>query len=174
MANARRQFLMAVAVQLTLMGCSSHKSRKTAERVPTESMDHGKDQDGERHQTNRDLQLLLEEPVIDEPKEAAIRSALPTFELSTAESLAADGTKFSLIVSEADKLVWLRQTGGFANHINELRGPWPIDSPPCQRLLQSAHGPIQGSGVWTEATGPTPTSHVDASHVDSAEQPVAP
>lgn len=50
------------------------------------------------------------------------------------QALAADGYRYSMIISDSDQLVWIHKTGGIGNNINEFVGPWSINNPHANAL----------------------------------------
>ena len=81
------------------------------------------------------LQELRKQPPlkIDEPPLPSANTFRHT--LSTGSGLICDGTRDELLVDRSARLVWILRTGGIADHIHDLSGPWSTDCEAFQNLL---------------------------------------
>ncbi|MEI7702593.1 MAG: hypothetical protein WCK86_22555 [Planctomycetia bacterium] len=55
--------------------------------------------------------------------------------------MAADGHRYTMFISDHDQLVWIKQTGGIGNHLNEVVGPWSTNNQYAAALLSEIAEP---------------------------------
>ena len=110
------------------VGCSRHRHADPPQPSPTVS-------DASATKTADSLHQLLLTPVVDDAPTLPSGDSLREIPVPDAQLLAADGHRYTMFVSDDEQMVWIKKSGGIANHINEVVGPWPINNPYAAALL---------------------------------------
>ena len=114
--------LLLIILAACLSGCGRHRqtdSFQSAHAVP----------DVYAMKTIESLRQLLTTQVVNDAPVLPPSHSLRQFGVPDSQALAADGHRYTMLISDDDGLMWLHKTGGIGNHISEFPGPWSVANP---------------------------------------------